>query len=106
MIHRQIPITLVTVKPPAGSSIRGVASLRLGFRRHFISGDRQDQCVWHHGRHYHHNAMVLSGLIITLAERSQLKVEKSWPRPHASRAWANWRSGFVRCYSAERIFSI
>jgi len=26
--------------------------------------------------------------------------------PHASRAWANWRSGFVRCYSAERIFSI
>jgi hypothetical protein len=28
------------------------------------------------------------------------------PWPHASRAWVNLRSGFVRCYSAERISSI
>ncbi len=46
---------------------------------------------------------IAAGGLIVYATHRQDRCEH-WPR--ASRAWANWRLGFVRWYSAERILSI
>ena len=45
-------------------------------------------------------AIAAGGLIVYAAAPGSMR-----PWPHASPAWANWRLGFVRCYSAGRIFS-